>query len=71
MTIMEVEIGDARPARSLDTKAALAYLTASGAAAITIIERAGDRQAGPQACSESPDTATQRARWRNLRPIRG
>jgi hypothetical protein len=38
MTVTDVEIGHARPARSPDTRAALAYLTASGATAITITE---------------------------------
>jgi hypothetical protein len=36
MTMTDVEIG--RPARSPDTRAAIAYLTASGATAITITE---------------------------------
>jgi hypothetical protein len=38
MTVTDVEIDHARPARSPDTRAALAYLTASGATAITITE---------------------------------
>jgi len=38
MTVTDVEIGHARPARSPDTKAAINYLTASGATAITITE---------------------------------
>jgi hypothetical protein len=35
MTMTDTEIGHARPARSPDTKAAIAYLTTSGATAIT------------------------------------
>jgi hypothetical protein len=38
MTMTDVEIGHARPTRSPDTKAAIAYLTASGATAITVTE---------------------------------
>jgi hypothetical protein len=38
MTVMDVEISDTRPARSPDTKAAIAYLIASGATAITLTE---------------------------------
>jgi hypothetical protein len=38
MTMTHVEIGDARPARSPDTKAAIRYLEASGATAISVIE---------------------------------
>jgi hypothetical protein len=38
MTVTDVEIGHARPARSPDTKAAINYLVASGATAITITE---------------------------------
>src|SRR5258707_1857020 len=38
MTVTDVEIGHARPARSPDTKAAIAYLGASGATAISVIE---------------------------------
>jgi hypothetical protein len=41
MTMSVFEIGDARPARSPDTKVAIAYLTASGATAITIVETDG------------------------------
>jgi hypothetical protein len=36
MTVMDVEIGHARPARSPDTKAALVYLKSSGCGAISI-----------------------------------
>jgi hypothetical protein len=35
--VTDVEIGHARPVRSPDTKAAIAYLTASGAVAISVI----------------------------------
>jgi hypothetical protein len=38
MRVTDVEIGHARPARSPDTKAAINYLVASGATAITITE---------------------------------
>jgi hypothetical protein len=38
MTMTDVEIGHARPARSPDTKAAINYLIASGATAISIAE---------------------------------
>ena len=38
MTMTHVEIGHGRPARSPDTKAAVAYLAASGAVAISIVE---------------------------------
>jgi hypothetical protein len=41
MTLTEVEIGDARPAQSPDTKAAIAYPIASSATAITIVEHGG------------------------------
>jgi hypothetical protein len=41
MTNMDVEISDARPARSPDIKAAIAYLIASGATAISIVEHDG------------------------------
>jgi len=38
MTLMDVEIGHARPARSPDKKAARDYLIASGASAISVID---------------------------------
>src|SRR5260370_19634436 len=38
MTVTDIEIGHARPVRSPDTKAAIKYLEASGATAITIVE---------------------------------
>src|SRR5437879_6258403 len=41
MTMTDVEIGHARPARSQDTKAAINYLIASGAVAISITEHDG------------------------------
>jgi hypothetical protein len=41
MTMMDADISDARPARSPDTKAAIEYVIASGAAAITIAEHDG------------------------------
>ena len=41
MTVTEVENGRAHPARSPDTKAAIKYLEASGATAITITEHDG------------------------------
>jgi hypothetical protein len=41
MTVTEVEIGNARPARSPDTTAAIKYLIASGVTAITITEHDG------------------------------
>ena len=42
MTVTDVEIGHARPARSPNTKAAINYLEASGATAITITITAVD-----------------------------
>jgi hypothetical protein len=38
MTVTDVDIGDARTARSPDTKAAIKYLEASGCSAICVIE---------------------------------
>src|SRR5258707_14519666 len=41
MTMMNVDVDQARPARSADTRAAINYLLASGAVAIGITEFAG------------------------------
>jgi hypothetical protein len=38
MTMTDADVSDARPASSPDTKAAIKYLIASGAAAISIVE---------------------------------
>jgi hypothetical protein len=42
MTVTDIEIGHGRPARSPDTRAAIKYLEASGATAITIVGNCGD-----------------------------